>query len=292
MTLASPTIAGPRNGRHAMPNLFIVGAMKCGTTSLHHYLDQHPAISMSRIKEPDIFTKPRWRDEVSRYARLLDAGAPVRGESSTNYAKYPLFADVPPRIASMAPEAKLVYLVRDPLSRSISQWVHNVGQGREHRTLDDALRDFEDPENSYVWSGRYATQLERYLEHFGIDQVLVLDQADLRSDRLATIRRVFRFLGVDDGFTSSDFEAEFNQGERKRRLGPVAARLRRSPAKGVYERLPARVKPAAGWMRRHMGSPIDRPRLDPMLKAELLAMYEDELARLAALTGVRPASPS
>jgi hypothetical protein len=274
------------------PNLFIIGAMKCGTTSLHNYLDEHPSISMSTIKEPNIFVGPKWREDISRYGSLLDGDAPIRGESSTNYAKYPLFADVPPRIASMAPDAKLVYLVRDPLSRCISQWVHNVGQGREPRNLDDAIRDLEDPENSYVWSGRYATQLERYLEHFPLERVLVLDQAELRTEREATIRTVFRFLGVEDGFTSPEFAAEFNKGERKRRLGPVAARLRRSQLKVIYERLPGSVKPAAGWMRRRIGTPIARPRLDPALRAELLALYEDELTRLEALTGVRPAAPS
>ena len=274
------------------PNLFIIGAMKCGTTSLHNYLDEHPSISMSTIKEPNIFVGPRWRDDVSRYGRLLDGDAPIRGESSTNYAKYPLFADVPPRIASVAPDATLVYLVRDPLSRCLSQWVHNVGQGREPRDLDDAIRDFEDPQNSYVWSGRYATQLERYLEHFPLERVLVVDQAKLRSEREATIRTVFRFLGVEDGFTSPEFAAEFHKGERKRRLGPVAARIRRSQLKVIYERLPASVKPAAGWMRRRIGTPIDRPRLDPALKAELLALYDDELARLEALTGVRPTAAS
>jgi hypothetical protein len=272
----------------AMPNLFIVGAMKCGTTSLHNYLDEHPSISMSTVKEPDIFVKPNWRDELSRYEVLLNAAAPVRGESSTSYAKYPLFAGVPARIAAVAPRAKLVYVVRDPLSRCVSHWVHNVAQGREQRTLSQAVRDFDDPENSYVWSGRYATQLERFLEHFPLDQLLVVDQGRLLNDRLATVRHVFRFLGVDDGFRSAAFDAEFNRGDRPRRLGSWGTRLRRSPAAALYRRVPAPLKPAAGRMRRRMLSPIERPELDPGLSAELSALYEDELARLERLTGTRP----
>jgi sulfotransferase family protein len=277
----------------AIPNLFIAGAMKCGTTSLHNYLDQHPAISMSSVKEPDIFSGSDWRDRVSRYERLLDRDAAVRGESSTNYSKYPLFPDVPARIAEVAPQAKVVYLVRDPLSRCISQWVHNVAQGREHRSLDDAVRDFDDPQNSYVWSGRYATQLERYLEHFGLDQLLVLDQAQLLNDRQATVRQVFRFLGVDDGFASPAFDAEFNRGDGRRRLGSVGSRLRRSPAGALYRRMPASVRSALGWARQRLLSPIDRPEFDdPMLKAELAALYDDELTRLAELTGERLARTS
>jgi Sulfotransferase domain len=271
-----------------IPNLFIAGAMKCGTTSLHNYLDEHPAISMSSIKEPDVFTGPQWRDEISRYGRLFDCRAAVRGESSTNYTKYPLFPDVPARIAQVAPQAKLVYLVRDPLSRCVSQWVHNVAQGRERRSLDEAVRDFDDPQNSYVWSGRYATQVERYLEHFRPDQLLVLDQAKLLNDRLATVKLVFRFLGVDDGFASPAFDAEFNRGDRQRQLGPMGSRIRRSPASAVYRRLPPSLKPAIGWARRGMLSPIERPDFHPLLKAELAALYEDELSRLEHLTGARP----
>jgi hypothetical protein len=272
----------------ATPNLFIVGAMKCGTTSLHNYLDEHPSISMSSVKEPDIFLEPNWRDELSRYDALLDAAAPVRGESSTSYAKYPLFAGVPARIAAVAPRAKLVYVVRDPLSRCVSHWVHNVAQGREQRTLAEAVRDFDDPENSYVWSGRYATQLERFLEHFPIDQLLVVDQGRLLKDRLSTVRQVFRFLGVDDRFSSAAFGAEFNRGDRPRRLGSWGARLRSSPAAALYRRVPAPLKPAAGWVRRRMLSPIERPQLDPVLRAELAALYDEELARLERLTGTRP----
>jgi hypothetical protein len=272
----------------AVPNLFIVGAMKCGTTSLHNYLDEHPSISMSSVKEPDIFVDPNWRAELSRYELLLDADAPVRGESSTSYAKHPLFSGVPARIAAVAPRAKLVYVVRDPLSRCVSHWVHNVAQGREHRSLSEAVRDFDDPENSYVWSGRYATQLERFLEHFPIDQLLVVDQGRLLKDRLATVRQVFRFLGVDDRFSSAAFGAEFNRGDRPRRLGYWGARLRRSPAAAVYRRVPPPLKPAAAWVRRQMLSPIERPQLDPALGAELSALYDDELARLERLTGTRP----
>jgi Sulfotransferase domain len=272
-------------GGSAIPNLFILGAMKCGTTSLHNYLDQHPAISMSSVKEPDIFTRPDWQEELSGYELLFHGEAPVRGESSTNYTKYPLFPDVPARIADVAPHAKFVYLVRDPLSRCVSHWLHNAQRGYEKRALDEAVRDF-DPQNSYLSPGRYATQVERYLEHFGLDQLLVLDQGQLLKDRLATVKRVFRFLAVDDEFASPAFDAELNRADWK--LGSLGARLRQSPARAVYRRMPPSLKPAMGWVRRRMLSRIERPGLDPVLKAELAAFYEDELNRLESLTGTRP----
>ena len=270
-----------------LPNLFIVGAAKCGTTSLHYYLDQHPSISMSTVKEPAIFSDRAWRERIARYERMLDARAPVRGESSTSYTKHPAFPDVPGRIAEAVPEPKLIYVVRDPLSRCISQWVHNVAAGQELRSLNDALRDFDDPENLYVWCGRYASQIERYLEHFPVSDLLVLDQAKLLDDRLSTLSRVFSFLGVDDRFRSPRFESELNKSDTRRQLGTVGTRLRRSRAMAVYRRMPLSWRPAIDRVRRLVLPPIDRPELDDKLRSQLSALYDDELTRLADLTGVR-----
>jgi Sulfotransferase domain len=275
-----------------LPNLFIVGAAKCGTTSLHYYLDQHPSISMSTVKEPGIFSDQAWREGIARYEGILDARAPVRGESSTNYTKHPAFPDVPSRIAKVVPEPKLIYVVRDPLSRCVSQWVHNVAAGRESRSLNDALRDFDDPENLYVWCGRYASQIERYLEHFPISDLLVLEHAKLLEDRLPTLTRVFRFLAVDDRFHSPRFESELNKADTRRRLGTVGARLRRSRAMSVYRRMPLSWRPAIDGVRRRLLPPIDRPELDDKLRSHLSALYDEELTRLAALTGVRLARSS
>jgi hypothetical protein len=294
MTSRTTVATGPSAAAAAapttLPNLFTIGAAKCGTTSLHYYLDQHPSISMSSVKEPGIFSAPDWRDQLQRYATMLDPGAPIRGESSTQYTKYPTFPDVPARIASVVPDARLIYVVRDPVSRCISQWVHNVAAGRESRTLTVALRNLDDPDNTYVWCGRYGTQIELYLEHFPRESLLVLDQADLLGNRPETLRRVFGYLGVDDAFHSPRFDAELNSGDTRRQLGALGARLRRSRAMVVYRRLPLRWRPAIDSVRRRLLPPVPKPELDPALRADLEALYEDELDRLAALTGTRPAT--
>ena len=273
-----------------LPNLFIVGAAKCGTSSLHHYLDQHPAISMSANKEPSIFTSPTWREDAAAYAEMLDPDAPVRGESSTNYTKHPAFAGVPARIAELVPDAKLIYVVGDPIPRCVAHYAQNVFAGTESRPLNEALRDFDDPRNTYVWTGRYATQLEQYLEHFPLSSVLVLDQADLRGDRVATIRRAFSFLGVDETFESPKFGELRNTRKVQRRLGGVGSVLRGSRGARVYRKLPPRWRRPltdAGW--RLLARPVSRPELDPGLREELSALYREELDRLKSLTGASPA---
>ena len=110
-----------------MPNLFIIGAAKCGTTSLHCYLDLHPEISMSRIKEPRFFACPEGPREEraitdrNRYLALFEAGKKIRGEASPAYSQHPAVSGVPGRIAMESPDAKFIYLVRDPIERIESQ---------------------------------------------------------------------------------------------------------------------------------------------------------------------------
>ena len=116
-------MAGPRVRNTEMPNLFVIGAMKSGTTSLHRYLDLHPEISMSWEKEPNYFlpegspgVDQRVNDRKA-YLNLFDSGMSVRGESSTSYSRYPQLTGVAAATAAAAPQARLVYLLRDPIER-------------------------------------------------------------------------------------------------------------------------------------------------------------------------------
>ena len=99
-----------------LPNTFIIGAAKCGTTSLWLYLDAHPEIAFSANKEPAFFVRPHYRDELG-LVRGLFRPAPVRGEASTVYTTHPVNSGVPERIRSLVPDAKLIYMVRDPVDR-------------------------------------------------------------------------------------------------------------------------------------------------------------------------------
>ena len=109
------------------PNLVIIGAMKAGTTSLHYYLNLHPEISMSKVKEPAFFIEERnWRKGIKRYSSLFTNQTSVVGEASTEYTKYPHFKEVPAKMHSTIPEAKLIYLVRDPIVRILSEYMHKT----------------------------------------------------------------------------------------------------------------------------------------------------------------------
>jgi hypothetical protein len=152
----------------ALPNLVVIGAMKCGTTSLHHYLDLHPEISMSRPKELNFFIgdddgpgdwrSGTWCRGAAWYAEHVDPAAPVRGEVSSGYTS-PSFPYVPGRMAAVVP-GLLVYAVRDPITRAVSQYRHHRREGTEVRDLEEALLD---PGSQYVSRGRYFQRLAPFL---------------------------------------------------------------------------------------------------------------------------------
>jgi Sulfotransferase domain len=280
-----------------MPEFFVIGAMKCGTTSLHGYLDEHPEIGMSRVKEPDFFVQDQ--PERADWYESLFPDAPVRGESSIRYSSFPLIDGVPERIRAAAPDAKLVYVVGDPLRRIVAHWVESyygeadrepqaIHARRAGRPLMEGLADYDDPYNFYVSRSRYATQVERYLEAFSPERLLVIDQDDLGARPLETMRELFRFLEVDDSFESPAFGERVNVGDgRRRRSGGYSAMRRRLMALGL-DRVPERYRrPVGRRLGRVFSKPVERPRLDASTLPGLTALLKDEADRLRAITGKR-----
>src|SRR5881398_2677233 len=104
-----------------LPNLLVIGASKCGTTSLHHYLGLHPEIGMSRVKELHYFVEEPTESSLRWYASQFP-DAPVRGESSPSYTQRHRSPLVAARIARVLPDVKLVYIVRDPVERLLSSY--------------------------------------------------------------------------------------------------------------------------------------------------------------------------
>ena len=171
--------------RAPRPNLFMVGSMKSGSTYLTGLLASHPAIFVSSPREPCYFVDPRtlrrvwpymwakgyWRS-ADRYLDLFArAGdATVIAEGSNGYSQEPLCDGVPQRILSFSPEARFIYIMRDPVERTISHYWHNVRFFGEHRPMLAALES--DPQ--YTDTSDYARQLNAYLTHFERGRIYVL----------------------------------------------------------------------------------------------------------------------
>jgi Sulfotransferase domain len=277
--------------RPALPNLLIIGSGKCGTSSLHWYLAAHPEIQMSDVKELKHFHDPDWDQKLDTYAGFFDGNAPIRGESTPSYTLHPLSPDIPERIAATVPDVKLVYLVRDPIERTISHFLERA-QVWHRDSFERDFGDIGDPYNVYVAGGRYATQVERYLRVFSREQLLVVDQADLLATRREALREIFRFLGVDEDASSPRYDVVHNPGHRKVRWRQTGRRLARSRTAAAVRRVvPERPRETLfAPAKRLTTRKLETPKIDDETRNGLREAFLPEVERLRELTGKRFAS--
>jgi hypothetical protein len=280
--------------------------MKCGTSALHYYLDLHPDIAMSHPKELNFFVDRfdparelgpddpgelarrgrrtgNWRRGVDWYSSHFDAGRPVRGEASPVYSS-PGFPAVAERMAEVIPEARLVYMIRDPVERMIAHYIHLRSLGVERRELVAALTA---PSNVYLARSRYHSNLVPFLERFDRERILVLRQEDLLRRRKETMRSVFGFAGVEDSFWSERMTRERNITAGKGMGTRLLWRLQKMPAMRLGHRLPHEVK----WRIERAfarGGPRARPRaaVGDELRVRVAAELGGEVERIAELTGL------
>jgi hypothetical protein len=280
-----------------LPDALCIGASKCGTTSLHYYLHAHPEIGVPRQKEVHFFLDPgNWRRGVDWYCRQFPA-APVRVESfGGGYTHYPVQQGVARRVAQVLPHAKLIYMVRDPVERMLSRYVHNICECLE--TAAPGVAFAGDPlRNPYISESLYFTQLAQYREFFADDRFLVIEYDDFRHRRRATLQAVFRFLGVDETFWSPAFDVVRHPTAGKRRKSAFGTALHRRFGRhllGALGRLPLPM-PAQRWIAHRsdqalywlFSHPMERPVLEQELRGRLNDIFRPEVARLEAFVGRR-----
>lgn len=170
--------------------------MKCGTTTLATELDLHPEVCFARDKETDFFLREDWRDHISDYLAFFEnPEGKLLGEGSPSYTKLP--AGTPSRLAGdlyeYNPKMKLIYMMRDPMSRLVSHYKHNQ---RSHE-LKESFAEVVSTDPHYVNVGRYAYQLKPFLERFPEKQLLLITMDELANDRDAFLKKVADFLGID-----------------------------------------------------------------------------------------------
>jgi hypothetical protein len=266
-----------------LPTFLVIGAMKAGTTSLWGYLREHPDVFMADEKEPEFFVEEKaWSRGPQWYASLFEQGAErsARGEASTSYTKHPFFSGVPERIAALLPDVRLVYVLRQPVERIVSQYRHALRAGWEKVPLERAL----EINPQYVDISSYAAQLDRYTNLFARNRILTLLAEDLRKDRLVTMQRVFAFLGVDDTWTPDEPSGELHAASNDPTRRPGAALVDRLPGRATARRLlPARVR--ATYHRLTALDHPDRVALSPDAHERLVDRLRPDLERLPAIVG-------
>ncbi len=187
------------------PTFVVIGAMKAGTVSLRHYLDEHPRVFLGgggKFGEPNFFVaEDNWPRGRGWYESLFDGAdtAAAIGECSPSYTFAHVYGGIPERMAQVVPQARLVYVVRDPVARMRSMYMHQVSAGRERRRAEVALLD-----DRYLGPSLYGFQLAEFLEHFDRSQVLVLASEVLRDNPREALTAVLDHLAVDPAAVNLD----------------------------------------------------------------------------------------
>jgi hypothetical protein len=170
-----------------LPTAIVIGAPRCGTTSLHRLLGQHPDICVSLKKEPNYFMWPgNSQPPLENYAELFQRDAKAYMEFSTTYS-FVTSSPVPERIAAALPACRIIYLVRDPLERIISHYRYAADVRKEKRSFSEAIHP------QMVLASRYNLNLRRWLRHFPRESMMVA-----RAERvLADPSALLSFVGVE-----------------------------------------------------------------------------------------------
>jgi len=280
-----------------MPNFLIIGAMKSGTTALYYYLEQHPEIYMSPVKEPNFFSSQEQENaadtvtNIGPYQNLFRgaSGKKAIGEASHSYLYEPGAAA---EIRRYIPGAKLIAILRNPVDRAYSHFLHMVRTGAE--PLDDFAQALQEEAvgihkertfQDYIGRGLYYDQLERYFGTFPREQIRVYLYEDLSAAPIATVQDAFRFLGVDDSFAPDVSLRRNVSGQPKYKTldGLLRRQSRIKHAAKIY--LPARMR----WRlsrafddlkTRNLVGP---PPLQSEVRRQLIGVYRQDILKVQGL---------
>ncbi|HED54000.1 MAG TPA: sulfotransferase [Phycisphaerales bacterium] len=256
--------------------------MKCATSTLAKQLGSQPGVFMCEPKEPNYFSNDEiFANGPDWYESLFEPGreAKIIGEASTHYTKLPTYPQTVDRFRAVLPDAKLIYVMRHPIDRLVSQYVHEWTQ----RVVTGPIEDELDANPWMLEYGRYAMQLEPWLEAFGPDRILPVFSERLREDPQSELSRVGAFLGYEGEMRWVDAGAQ----------NVSAERMRKSPVRDAVLDLPGlkqirrRLVPQ-GWRDRIKGLwRLDsKPELSPARAQSLEMFYDADLKRLGELLGV------
>jgi hypothetical protein len=177
-----------------LPDFYIIGAMKCATSTLHEQLARRRALFMSEPKEPNFFSDDAaYARGMGDYEALFEAARAdqIVGESSTHYTKLPTHPHVVERIFRHTPEARFVYVMREPIARLLSQYTHEWLRDEVDRPVDRAVVELP----RFVAYSSYAAQLAPYVEKFGKGRILPVFFECLVAHPEEELERVARFVG-------------------------------------------------------------------------------------------------
>jgi hypothetical protein len=260
-----------------LPNFVIIGAMKSATSTLHEQLLRQPGVFLPRLKEPNFFSNDeQYALGVDWYSSLFKQAKPsdIVGEASTHYTKLPTYPNTVARMRECLDQPRLIYVMREPIDRLVSQYIHQWSQGEIRCGLDKALT--RHPE--LIAYSRYARQLAPFIATYGKAAILPVFFDRLIAYPQAELERVCNFIGYAGKVEWHQSQSRRNvSAERIRQFpfynliieNPIAAKLRRNLVpKAVRTKI------------REIFSMGDRPMLPAATRNDLERQFDDDLAIL------------
>jgi len=263
-----------------LPDTFIVGEMKCGTTALANYLSGHPDVFVVPGKEVHFFNRDEvWARGRDWYAELFAGAAGERrlvdGSPSTLF-----YGHAVERLAATVPEARIVAILRHPAERAWSHYWHEQFLGTQLGTFDDVVeRELAEPREPHVIArGRYLKSIDRLLEHFPRERVHVIVLDDLEAHPESTWKALCRFLDIDPAYEPPNLTMPVNPAteHRARWLFVGLYRFR------LWRWMPRRV---AVWLHHALTRPADRQALGGATRERLVETYREDNAALGRWLG-------
>lgn len=264
-------------------DFMLIGAAKCGTTSLAYILSKHPEICFSKEKEPHFFSRyTDWQKRLDEYHQLFNPlPNQLLGEGSPYYTLYPEFTGTEDRIYEYNPDTKFIYIIRNPIDRIYSNYKFVHAFNKLKYPLSEMEKEIlENP--IYLNRSRYFMQINRYLKKFGPNQVYICLFEDFISKRQQTLDGICDFLNIRNfsGNESNLLDTHKNKTAEVRNLTQLGTFIARLPL--IYS-LPKSIK----WQFRSLFE-VKMNRFQPMshtFKSKLTDLLKDDLIQLSALTG-------
>ena len=223
------------------PKVFIIGSQKSATTSLASLLNQNPDVCLSEPKEPNYYSVNYQLGEQWYKERFSDLNK-VLIDASTTYSMHPLthkslsykrgreaLIGVSERIYKDSSDAKLIYILRDPVLRIYSNYWHNVKYGYENKTYEQAIAD----DSLYIETSMYFQQIKQYLKYFNKENILVIKFEDFVKNQLSYLNLCERFIGIHESANITKNHDE-NKGKQYGKIGRI---LIRNPFVNLIDRV-------------------------------------------------------
>lgn len=271
------------SGKTGLPDFVIIGAMKSATTTIYEQLRLLDGIFMPELKEPNFFSDDdQYRRGLDWYRDLfaLAQSGDILGEASTHYTKLPTYPDAFKRMTGALPRAKLIYIMRDPTERLVSQYIHEWSCNRIHVDINKAL----DIHPELIHYSRYAYQLEPFVRLYGTQNILPVFFERIRDNPDSELRRIANFIGYTGSVKWDKNVARTNVSSNRLRTNRLTEFLIKNEFLASVRRtfVPRIIRDG---VKKNMQM-RQRPDLSQESKNKLQDVFDEELGKIGKLLGL------